>query len=45
LFDLSFDNASKLEVECYAQRFSTNDQKEGVMMAFLEKRKRTVTGR
>jgi len=43
-YDLSLDNAIRLEVECCAQCFSTDDQKEG-MKAFLEKRKPTFTGR
>lgn len=43
-YDLSLDNAIRLEVECCAQCFSTDDQKEG-MTAFLEKRKPTYTGR
>ena len=42
-YDLSMDNAIRLEVECCAQCFSTDDQKEG-MKAFLEKRKPTFTG-
>jgi len=37
-YDIPLDNAIRLEVECCAQCFSTNDQKEG-MMAFIEKRK------
>jgi len=37
-YDLSLDNANRLEMECCAQCFSTDDQKEG-MGAFLEKRK------
>jgi enoyl-CoA hydratase len=43
-YDLSIDNAIRLEVECCAQCFSTDDQKEG-MKAFLEKRKPVFTGR
>ena len=43
-YDLSLDNAIRLEVECCAQCFSTDDQKEG-MTAFLEKRKPVFTGR
>jgi len=43
-YDLSLDNAIRLEVECCAQCFSTDDQKEG-MTAFLEKRKPAFTGR
>ncbi len=43
-YDLSLDNAIRLEVECCAQCFSTKDQKEG-MAAFLEKRKANFTGR
>ena len=43
-YDLSLDNAIRLEVECCAQCFSTDDQKEG-MKAFLEKRKPSFTGR
>lgn len=42
-YDLSLDNAIRLEVECCAQCFSTDDQKEG-MKAFLEKRKPVFTG-
>lgn len=37
-YDIPLDNAIRLEMECCAQCFSTNDQKEG-MKAFLEKRK------
>ena len=43
-YDLAFDNATRLEVECCALCFSTGDQKEG-MKAFLEKRKPAFTGR
>ena len=43
-YDLALDNANKLEIECCAQCFSTQDQKEG-MKAFLEKRKPTFTGK
>jgi len=43
-YDLALDNANRLEVECCAQCFSTQDQKEG-MKAFLEKRKPNYTGR
>ena len=43
-YDLPTDNAIRLEVECCALCFSTDDQKEG-MKAFLEKRKPTFTGR
>jgi enoyl-CoA hydratase len=42
-YDLALDNAIRLEVECCAQCFSTDDQKEG-MKAFLEKRKPGFTG-
>jgi enoyl-CoA hydratase len=42
--DLPLDNAGRLEVECCAQCFSTQDQKEG-MKAFLEKRKPGYKGR
>ncbi|MDD5170112.1 MAG: enoyl-CoA hydratase-related protein [Syntrophales bacterium] len=42
-YDLSLDNAIRLEAECCAQCFSTDDQKEG-MKAFLEKRKPTFKG-
>jgi len=42
-YDLPLDNAARLEVECCAQCFSTDDQKEG-MTAFLEKRKPTFRG-
>jgi len=42
-YDLSLDNAVRLEVECCAQCFSTDDQKEG-MKAFIEKRKAVFTG-
>jgi enoyl-CoA hydratase len=43
-YDLPLDNACRLEAECCAQCFSTDDQKEG-MKAFLEKRKPAFTGR
>jgi enoyl-CoA hydratase len=43
-YDLALDNACRLEVECCAQCFSTDDQKEG-MGAFLEKRKPVFTGK
>jgi enoyl-CoA hydratase len=43
-FDMALDNANRLEMECIAQCFSTDDQKEG-MKAFLEKRKPVYTGR
>ncbi|OHE30119.1 MAG: hypothetical protein A3J94_08440 [Syntrophus sp. RIFOXYC2_FULL_54_9] len=43
-YDLALDNACRLEVECCAQCFSTDDQKEG-MTAFLEKRKAVFTGK
>ncbi|MDO8784849.1 MAG: enoyl-CoA hydratase-related protein [Syntrophales bacterium] len=43
-YDLALDNAARLEAQCCAQCFSTNDQKEG-MDAFLKKRKPLFTGR
>lgn len=43
-YDLALDNAFRLESECCAQCFSTEDQKEG-MQAFLEKRKPAYKGR
>jgi enoyl-CoA hydratase len=43
-YDLPLDNAGRIEVECCAQCFSTQDQKEG-MKAFLEKRKPNYIGR
>ncbi len=42
--DLPLDNACRIEAECCAQCFSTDDQKEG-MGAFLEKRKPVFHGR
>ncbi|MGZ6292131.1 MAG: enoyl-CoA hydratase/isomerase family protein [Syntrophales bacterium] len=42
-YDLALDNGIRLEMECCAQCFSTDDQKEG-MKAFLEKRKPVYTG-
>jgi enoyl-CoA hydratase len=43
-FDMSLDNAVKLELSAISQCFSTQDQKEG-MKAFLEKRKPSFTGK
>jgi len=43
-YDISIDSANRLEMQCIAQCFSTDDQKEG-MSAFLEKRKPAFTGR
>ena len=40
---LVLDNAARLEAECCAQCFSTDDQKEG-MKAFVEKRKPRFEG-
>ncbi|MHB8773134.1 MAG: enoyl-CoA hydratase/isomerase family protein [Syntrophales bacterium] len=42
--DLPLDNACRIEAQCCAQCFSTDDQKEG-MGAFLEKRKPLFQGR
>jgi enoyl-CoA hydratase len=42
-YDLALDNGIRLEMECCAQCFSTDDQKEG-MKAFIEKRKPVYTG-
>ncbi|MFA4915165.1 MAG: enoyl-CoA hydratase-related protein [Syntrophales bacterium] len=42
-YDLAIDNATRIEAECCAQCFSTDDQKEG-MKAFLEKSKTTFKG-
>jgi len=42
-YDIALENALRLEVECCAQCFSTDDQKEG-MKAFLEKRKPVFKG-
>jgi enoyl-CoA hydratase len=42
-YDLSLDNAMRLETECCSQCFSTDDQKEG-MKAFMEKRKAAFKG-
>lgn len=43
-FDMSLDNAVKLELSAISQCFSTEDQKEG-MKAFLEKRKPNFIGK
>ena len=43
-YDLSLESACRLEAECCAQCFSTDDQKEG-MGAFLEKRKPVFQGK
>jgi len=43
-YDMSLDNAVKLELSAVAQCFGTQDQKEG-MKAFLEKRKPTFVGK
>jgi enoyl-CoA hydratase len=43
-YDLSLDNAMRLETQCCSQCFSTDDQKEG-MKAFLEKRKPVFKGK
>jgi len=43
-FDMSLDNAVKIELSAISQCFSTQDQKEG-MKAFLEKRKPTFVGK
>ncbi len=42
--DLDLDHANRLEMECCAQCFSTDDLKEG-MQAFLEKRNPVFTGK
>ena len=43
-FDMSLDNAVKIELSAISQCFSTQDQKEG-MKAFLEKKKPTFVGK
>ena len=43
-YDISIDSANRLETQCIAQCFSTDDQKEG-MGAFLGKRKPVFKGR
>ncbi len=43
-YELPLDPANRLEMECCAQCFSTQDQKEG-MKAFVEKRKANFIGK